>query len=105
MSMCESILTIALVCTVKYLHYCDYYYTLGNDSQSTPKLIAYDTTSEFDALCLPKEQRLVVDRLLTSYNESGAHYGKMTYQQGFRDCVSLLLEIGMIRDAKEEKVA
>lgn len=45
MSMCESILTIALVCTVKYLHYCDYYYTLGNDSQSTPKLIAYDRTS------------------------------------------------------------
>lgn len=41
MSMCESILTIALVCTVKYLHYCDYYYRLGNDSQSTPKLIAY----------------------------------------------------------------
>ncbi len=46
MSMCESILTIALVCTVKYLHYCDYYYTLGNDSQSTPKLIAYDIQSE-----------------------------------------------------------
>lgn len=44
MSMCESILTIALVCTVKYLHYCDYYYTLGNDSQSTPKLIAYPIT-------------------------------------------------------------
>lgn len=44
MSMCESILTIALVCTVKYLHYCDYYYTLGNDSQSTPKLIAYVAT-------------------------------------------------------------
>lgn len=44
MSMCESILTIALVCTVKYLHYCDYYYTLGNDSQSTPKLIAYGFT-------------------------------------------------------------
>lgn len=46
MSMCESILTIALVCTVKYLHYCDYYYTLGNDSQSTPKLIAYDVSAE-----------------------------------------------------------
>ena len=45
MSMCESILTIALVCTVKYLHYCDYYYTLGNDSQSTPKLIAYGTVA------------------------------------------------------------
>lgn len=48
MSMCESILTIALVCTVKYLHYCDYYYTLGNDSQSTPKLIAYEKTREKD---------------------------------------------------------
>ena len=47
MSMCESILTIALVCTVKYLHYCDYYYTLGNDSQSTPKLIAYDLFHSF----------------------------------------------------------
>lgn len=47
MSMCESILTIALVCTVKYLHYCDYYYTLGNDSQSTPKLIAYEITKTY----------------------------------------------------------
>ncbi len=47
MSMCESILTIALVCTVKYLHYCDYYYTLGNDSQSTPKLIAYPISPVF----------------------------------------------------------
>ena len=50
MSMCESILTIALVCTVKYLHYCDYYYTLGNDSQSTPKLIAYNITSKFASI-------------------------------------------------------
>ena len=41
MSMCESVLTAALVCAVKYLHYCDYYCTLGNDSQSTPKLSAY----------------------------------------------------------------
>ena len=41
-----------------------------------------DATSEFEALCLPKEQRLIIDRLLTSYNESGAYYGKMTYQQG-----------------------
>lgn len=47
MSMCESILTIALVCTVKYLHYCDYYYTLGNDSQSTPKLSAYAVKDSF----------------------------------------------------------
>ena len=44
MSMCESVLTAALVCTIKYLHYCDYYCTLGNDSQSTPKLTGYSQT-------------------------------------------------------------
>lgn len=56
MSMCESILTIALVCTVKYLHYCDYYYTLGNDSQSTPKLIAY-FRCKATLLCLRKRKQ------------------------------------------------
>lgn len=64
-----------------------------------------DTTSEFDALCLPKDQRLVVDRLLTSYNESGACYGRMTYQRGFRDCAALLVEIGLIKDGKMEESA
>ena len=54
-----------------------------------------DLTSKFNVLGLPKEQRLIVDRLLTSYNESGAYYGKMTYQQGFRDCAALLVEIGL----------
>lgn len=56
MSMCESILTIALVCTVKYLHYCDYYYTLGNDSQSTPKLIAYCFSHKFSYIYPIKHQ-------------------------------------------------
>lgn len=64
-----------------------------------------DLTSEFNAFGLPKEQRLTVDRLLTSYNESGAYYGKMTYQQGFRDCAALLMEIGLIKDGKEEGAA
>ena len=58
-------------------------------------------TKEFDALGLPKEQRLIVDRLLTSYNESGAFYGRMTYQQGFKDCAALLVEIGLIKTGKE----
>jgi len=62
-----------------------------------------DLASKFDALGLPKGQRLIVDRLLTSYNESGAFYGRMTYQEGFRDCASLLVEIGMIKNGKEFK--
>lgn len=64
-----------------------------------------DLTSKFNVLGLPKEQRLIVDRLLTSYNESGAYYGKMTYQQGFRDCAALLVEIGLIKDGKMEEPA
>lgn len=59
-------------------------------------------TSEFDALGLTKEQRLLVDNLLSAYNESGALYGEMTYQQGFRDCAALLVEIGLIKDGKRE---
>lgn len=62
-------------------------------------------TNEFDELGLPKEQRLIVDRLISSYNESGAFYGKMTYQQGFRDCAALLVEIGMIKDGHREEAA
>lgn len=62
-------------------------------------------TDEFDALGLSEEQRLLMDRLISAYNENGAYYGRLTYQQGFRDCASLLVEIGLIRDGKEEESA
>ena len=58
---------------------------------------------EFDSFELTEEQRLTVDQLISSCNESGALYGKMTYQQGFRDCAALLVEIGMIKDGKMEE--
>lgn len=64
-----------------------------------------DLTSKFDALDLPKEQRLIVDGLLTSYNESGAFYGRMTYQQGVKDCAALLVKMGLIKDGKMEESA
>ncbi len=51
----------------------------------------------FDSLNLTKEQRLVVDRLVSSHIESGALYGKMTYRKGFRDCASLLQAMGLIK--------
>ena len=60
-------------------------------------------TSDFHELSLPEEQRLIIDDLLDCYNESGAHYGKMTYQQGFKDCVSLRVEIGIIGDRRMEE--
>lgn len=43
-----------------------------------------------------------MDRLISAYNENGAYYGRLTYQQGFRDCAVLLVEIGLIKDGKRE---
>lgn len=64
-----------------------------------------DLTEEFDALGLSKEQRFLVDKLISSYNENGAYYGMMCYQFGFKDCAALLVEIGMIKDGKMEESA
>ncbi len=62
-------------------------------------------TDGFDKMNLPKEQRLLIDRLLSSYNESGALYGRITYQQGFRDCASLLVEMGLVKEENREESA
>lgn len=52
---------------------------------------------QFNELNLNSEQRLVVDRLISIHIESGALYGRMTYKQGFRDCVSLLQKLDLIK--------
>lgn len=59
-------------------------------------------TDELDRFILPKELRVLIDGLISSYIESGALYGRMTYQQGMRDCTSLLVEIGLIKDGERE---
>ncbi len=51
----------------------------------------------FDGLNLNKEQRVIVDRLVSLHTESGALYGRMTYQQGCRDCVALLQAMKLIK--------
>lgn len=60
---------------------------------------------ELEATGLSKEQRLAVDRLISAQNEIGSRYGRLTYCQGFRDCASLLVEIGLVKDGKREDVA
>ena len=52
---------------------------------------------EFDKLELPKEQRLIINRLIAFYTESGCCYGRITYQQGIKDCVFLLRKMRLIR--------
>lgn len=54
-------------------------------------------TDELDKFMLPKEQMVLIDRLISSYIENGALYGRMTYQQGMRDCAALLVKMGLIR--------
>lgn len=58
-------------------------------------------TDELDRYILPKEQRELIDRLISSYIENGALYGRMTYQQGMRDCATLLGEMGLIKNGRE----
>lgn len=60
---------------------------------------------KFHELNLPKEQCLLADRLVSSHTECGCCYGKIAYQQGFRDCASLLMEMGLIKDVKMEESA
>ena len=56
-----------------------------------------DQIELFNQLNLNKEQRTVVDRLVSLHTESGALYGRLTYQQGCRDCVTLLKAVGVIK--------
>ncbi len=56
---------------------------------------------ELDKFILPKELKVFIDRLISSYIENGALYGRMTYQQGMRDCATLLGEMGLIKNGRE----
>lgn len=58
-------------------------------------------TDELDRYILPKELKVLIDRLISSYIENGALYGRMTYQQGMRDCATLLGEMGLIKNGRE----
>lgn len=53
----------------------------------------------FDKLNLDRKQWLAIDRLLSLYVENGALYGRITYQQGYRDCVAMLQAMDLIKAA------
>ena len=56
-----------------------------------------EQAEQLDSQDFTKEQRLLIDRLVCAHTESGAFYGRMTYKQGFRDCISLLREMELLR--------
>ena len=46
-----------------------------------------DQIKLFEGLHLEKEQWMVIDRLLSLHAKSGVLYGRITYQQGYREVV------------------
>ena len=52
---------------------------------------------QFEELGLSKDQRLIIDRLLSANNESNYRYSELAYMQGFKDCVELLKTIDVIK--------
>lgn len=69
---------------------------LQNDEYKQIQAKIDSLTDELDRYILPKELRALIDRLISSYNENSALYGRMTYQQGMRDCAALLVKMGLI---------
>lgn len=53
-------------------------------------------SEQINKLELPDYQRLIVDRLMVAKGEIGCYYGKITYQQGFKDCALLLRKMELI---------
>lgn len=78
---------------------------LQNDEYKQIQAKIDSLTDELDRYILTKEQKELIDRLISSYNENSALYGRMTYRQGMRDCASLLVEMGLIKNGKEDGAA
>ena len=64
-----------------------------------------ERTEVFDKLDLSKEVQQVVDQLISTHTESSAYYSAAAYRYGFKDCVSLFCEIGLVKTAGEGKTA
>ena len=64
-----------------------------------------ELTEQIDKFDLSKEQRLIMDRLISAHTASGCCYGRIAYQQGIRDCALLLRKMELIKDGKEEGAA
>lgn len=54
-------------------------------------------TDQLDQSGLSEEQKQAVDQLVSSYTENSYCYGRIAYQQGFRDCALLLRKMKLIK--------
>lgn len=56
-----------------------------------------ERAEQLDCQDFTSEQQRLIDRLVCAHTESGAFYGRMTYRQGFKDCISLLREMELLK--------
>lgn len=54
-------------------------------------------TNEVTEYGFNDEQLKLIDRLVCSYTAEGALSARLSYAQGFKDCVTFLKEIGLIK--------
>lgn len=57
---------------------------------------------QYSALGLPGEQKFIVDKLISAHTKSGSCYARAAYQQGIRDCASLLWEMRLLKKETRE---
>jgi hypothetical protein len=69
---------------------------LENEDYRKAQSAIKDLSEQLDGQGFTQEQRHMIDRFACAYNESGACYGRIAYQKGFRDCVQLLRETGLL---------
>lgn len=58
-------------------------------------------SSKLDALHLPEEIRILIDRYVSEQNALGSRYGMLAYLLGFSDCIELLFGSLPFSDVKE----
>ena len=55
-----------------------------------------EASDQMEVLDFTEDQKKVVDRVITAYNQCGAAYGAAAYRFGMEDSVRLLKELGEI---------
>ena len=49
-----------------------------------------------------EEEKHIIDKVISAYNSLNAHYIKLTYKQGYKDCAAFLKEIGLMEKVNVE---
>lgn len=51
----------------------------------------------FEEMAMGEEQRAIAENLISLHTDSIDFYAKYAYKQGFKDCLSLVREVGLIK--------